>query len=1063
MKVFNKLIKLSIKNKFFSAGLAVLIVLIGIFCLKNLDIEAYPDFTNPMVQVITQMPGKSAEEVERLATIPLEKTLNGIPQEKKLYSSSLFGLSVIKVVFEDGLPSSLIRQQVLERVYQTELPEGVKPVLGPDASAIGEIYRYTLESDYYNPMTLKALEDWQMEKAFKQVPGIIDVNSFGGPVKTYKVILNHEKVRFYNIDVGEIFDAIKASNSTGGGHYISNNDQAYIVRGLGLYSGIESIENTVITTKNGIPIRVKDVGAVIIDPAVRIGQVGKNLDNDVIEGIVLMRKGENPTRTIKNLNDKLSDIKSQLPKGVRLVPFYERSELIHNTMHTIGHNIVCGIIFVLIVLFAFILNLRITLIASLVIPLALGFAFMLFRLFNIPANLLSMGAVDFGIIVDGAVILMENIFRCLANYKGQLTQNKKEALIYKAVKEVGSVIVFSTLIILCCFLPIFAFDGVAGKLFHPLAFTMGFSLIGAVLASIFLLPAISAIYMPNQPSPALSAASPKGRGDVISEKRNIPLEKITNLYKSTLDKVFQHPKKFLASIAAMFVLTIGLFMTIGSEFLPNLDEGNIWLRVTVLPRSTTIAHSVDVARQIREILLEYPEVKNVISHIGSADDGTDPNLLSNIENMVDLKLAKHWRWKFHKNKQKLVEDMSKKLSEIPGITTYFTQYIQDNVEEAVSGSKGQVVVKIYGTDLYKLQELQDKTIGLLSNIKGVVDLSYDQIIGQPQYQIKIDRVKAARYGLRSDDIQKVVEIAIGGKNATQVIENEKRFDVFLRLEQQDRDSLRKVANIIVKTPEGISVPLSNVTDITTDNGAMIITRSENSRIAIVRFNIRGRDLGSTVKDAQKVLSKNLDLPDEYRIKWAGQSESQKNANARLAIILPLTLLLIAVILHVNYRNWKHVLIAMSSIIVTLSGCIFALFITRTYFSISAGVGLIAAIGVSIQNGVIMLSSIIRQQKLHDDKMEAIVKGAVQKLRPVLTASLVAILGLLPAALSNGIGAQSQKPFAIAIIGGLLVGTSFTIFLIPLLFRISDIISLHTKQNSDISNTNTCHPEFISRS
>lgn len=1021
MKLFNDLIKLSIKKKFISATIALLVILIGGYCLKNLDIEAYPDFTSPMVQVITQMPGKSAEEVERLATIPLEKNLNGIPNEKKLYSSSLFGLSVIKIVFSDGLPSSLIRQQVLERIYQTELPDGVKPVLGPDASAIGEIYRYTLESDYYNSMTLKAIEDWQMEKAFKQVDGIIEVNSFGGPIKTYKVILNHEKIRFYNLDVGEIFDAIKASNSTGGGHYISNNDQAYIVRGLGLYSGVSSIENTVITTINGIPIRVKDVGIVTIDPAVRIGQVGKNLNNDAVEGIVLMRKGENPTKTIKNLEKKLPEIKAQLPKGVHLVPFYQRSELINNTMHTIAHNVICGIVFVIIVLFAFILDLRITLIASLVIPLALGFAFMLFRLFDIPANLLSMGAVDFGILVDGAVILMENIFRCLSNYKGKLTQSKKEALIYKAVKEVGNVIVFSTIIILCCFLPIFAFDGVAGKLFHPLAFTMGFSLIGAVLSSLFLLPAISAIYMPNKQ---------------IIEKENKTLNKITDYYKSLLNKVFDYPKKFLTIVSAIFIIALGMFCFIGSEFLPNLDEGNIWLRVTVLPRSTTIAHSVEVAREIREILLKYPEVKNVISHIGSADDGTDPNLLSNIENMVDLKLAKDWRWKWHKNKQKLIEDMSQKLSEIPGITTYFTQYIQDNVEEAVSGSKGQVVLKIYGSDLYELQKLQDRAIALLSNVKGVVDLSYDQIIGQPQYQIKIDRVKAARYGLRSDDIQKVVEIAIGGKNATQVLENEKRFNVFLRLEEQDRNAYRKVQNIIVKTPEGISVPLSNVTDITTDNGAMIITRSENSRVAIVRFNIRGRDLGSTVKEAQKLLDKKLELPDEYYTKWAGQSESQKNANTRLAIILPITIILIAIILHLNYKNRKDVLIAMSTIIVTLSGCIFALFITKTYFSISAGVGLIAAIGVSIQNGVILLSSIIRQQKICEDKTKAIIKGAVQKLRPVLTASLVAILGLLPAALSNGIGAQSQKPFAIAIIGGLSFGTAFTIFLIPLLYKIT---------------------------
>ena len=1022
MKLFNKLIKLSIKNKFISATIAILLILTGIYCLKTLDIEAYPDFTNPIVQVITQMPGKSAEEVERLATIPLEKNLNGIPNEQKLYSSSLFGLSVIKVVFADGLPSSLIRQQVLERIYQTELPDGVKPVLGPDASAIGEIYRYTIESDYYNPMTLKAIEDWQMEKAFKQVPGIIEVNSFGGPVKTYKVILNHEKVRFYNLDVGEIFDAIKASNSTGGGHYISKNDQAYIVRGLGLYSDIESIENTVITSRNGIPIRVKDVGIVAIEPAVRIGQVGKNLDNDVVEGIVLMRKGENPTKTIKNLQNKLPDIKAQLPKGVHLKPFYERSELIHNTMHTIGHNVICGIVFVIIVLFAFILDLRITLIASLVIPLALGFAFTLFKIFDIPANLLSMGAVDFGIIVDGAVILMENIFRCLAEYKWQLTQTKKEAIIYKAVKEVGNVITFSTIIILCCFLPILAFDGVAGKLFHPLAFTMGFSLIGAVITSLFFLPAISAIYMPVKN---------------IQEKDNKILDKITNIYRKFLNKILEElPKEFLSLVGGMFVVALTLFCFIGSEFLPNLDEGNIWLRVTVLPRSTTIEHSVEVAREIREILLQYPEVKNVISHIGSADDGTDPNLLSNIENMVDLKLAKDWRWKWHKNKQKLIQDMSEKLSDIPGITTYFTQYIQDNVEEAVSGSKGQVVVKIYGSDLYELQKLQDQTLAVLSNVKGIVDLSYDQIIGQPQYQIKIDRVKASRYGLRSDDIQKVVEIAIGGKNATQVLENEKRFDVFLRLEAKDRNSYRKIQNIIVKTPEGISVPLSNVTDISTDNGAMIITRSENSRVAIVRFNIRGRDLGSTVKDAQKKLDKKLQLPNEYRIKWAGQSESQKSANTRLAIILPITLILIGVILHLNYKSKRLVLIAMSPILVTLSGCIFALFVTRTYFSISAGVGFIAAIGVSIQNGVILLSSIIRQNKLNTNLISAIEKGAIQKLRPVLTASLVAILGLLPAALSNGIGAQSQKPFAIAIIGGLSVGTFFTIFLIPLLYKIT---------------------------
>lgn len=1021
-KLFKNITKYFIVNKYLSISLTITLLATGIYCLQHLDTEAYPDFTNPNVQVITQMPGKSAEDVERLVTIPLEKELNGIPHEKKLYSTSIFGLSMIKVVFDDikGIKSPLIRQQVLERISMTDLPDGIKPRLGPDSSAIGEIYRYTVESDYYSPMSLKTIEDWQLEKLFKQVPGITDVCSFGGPVKTYKVILNQEKVRFYNLDVGEIFDAISASNSTGGGNYVGINDQAFIIRGLGLYTDANSIAETVIASSNGIPIRVKDVAEIYVGPAIRIGQFGKNHDDDVSEGTVLMRKGENPSDTIKNLKEALPKIQAALPKGVHIVPFYERDTLIKNTMHTIGHNVVLGIVFVIIVLFAFTLDLRVTLIASLVIPLALSFAFFMFKIFSIPANLLSMGAVDFGILIDGAIILMENIFRCLSEYKGELTVQKKDALIYKATREVGGVIVFSTLIILFCFLPILSFDGVAGKLFHPLAFTMGFSLIGAVLSSILLLTGLSSLFMPN------------GR---VVEKENKFLNKITKWYEVNLVKVFRHPKRVLFLISSLFILSLGLFTVIGSEFLPNLDEGNIWLRVTILPRSTTIDHSVKIAKQIREKVLEYPEVQSVVSQIGSSDDGTEPNLLSNIENAIDLKLADKWRWKWHKNKEKLIEDMSKKLAEIPGITTYFTQYIQDNVEEAVSGSKGQVVLKIYGTDLYELQKLQDKSLALLRGVRGIVDLTCDQIIGQPQYQIQIDRVKAGRYGLRSDDVQKVIEIAIGGKSATQVIEGEKRFNVFLRLEPSDRNTYRKIENIIVKTPAGVSVPLANVTDVVPTTGAMFITRSENSRVAVIKFNIRGRDLGSSVADAQKLLKKKLVLPENYSLKWAGQSESQKNANARLALILPVTILIIAGILYIEYKNIKYVLIAMSSIVVTLTGCIFALFLTHTYFSISAGVGFIAAIGVSIQNGVILLSSLIRHSKITKDGIQGLLKGSVQKLRPVLTAASVAILGLVPAALSNGIGAQSQKPFAIAIIGGLFLGTGFTIFLIPLLFKI----------------------------
>lgn len=1021
-KLFKNLTKYFIVNRYLSISFTIALLATGIYCFKDLDTEAYPDFTNPMIHVITQMPGKSAEDVERLATIPLEKELNGIPHEAKLYSTSIFGLSLIHVVFDDtkGITSPLIRQQVLERIYNADLPDGVKPRLGPDSSVISEIYRYSLESDFYNSMTLKAIEDWQLEKLFKQVPGVIDVTSFGGPIKTYRITLNQEKIRFYNLDVRDIFNAVNASNSTGGGNYVGINNQAFIIRGLGLYTDVSSIANTVINSYKGIPIRVKDVATVQIEPAIRIGQVGKNGEDDAVEGIVLMRKGENPTHTINNLKEHLKGIQEALPKGVNIVPIYEREHLIENTMHTIGHNVVLGIIFVIIVLYAFTLNLRVTMIASLVIPLALSFAFLMFKLFSIPANLLSMGAVDFGILIDGAVILMENIFRCLSEYKGELTTAKKDALIYKATREVGGVIAFSTIIILFCFLPILAFNGVAGKLFHPLAFTMGFALIGAVLSSLFLLTGLSSLFLPNKN---------------IVEKENKFLEKLTKWYEMTLLKVFKHPLRVLGLIIGMFSLSLIMFMTMGSEFLPNLDEGNIWLRVTILPRSTTIEHSVTIARQIRDKITKYPEVKSITSQIGSADDGTDANLLSNIENLIDLKLAKDWRWKWHQNKEKLIEDMSKTLAEIPGITTYFTQYIQDNVEEAVSGSKGQVVLKIYGTDLYELQKLQDKSLALLSKVKGVVDLTCDQIIGQPQYQIRIDRVKAGRYGLHSDDVQKVIEVAIGGKSATQLIEGEKRFNVFLRLEASDRSNYRKIENIIVKTPDGISVPLANVTDVVPTTGAMVITRSENSRAAVVRFNIRGRDLGSTVEDAQKLLKNKLTLPENYHLKWAGQSESQKNANTRLAIVLPITLLIIAGILYIEYKNIKYVLVAMSSITVTLIGCIFALYLTRTYFSISAGVGFIAAIGVCTQNGVLILTSLIHHAKITKNGITGLLKGARQKLRPVLTASSVAILGLLPAALSNGIGAQSQKPFSIAIIGGLSIGTVFTIFLIPLLFKI----------------------------
>ena len=610
--------------------------------------------------------------------------------------------------------------------------------------------------------------------------------------------------------------------------------------------------------------------------------------------------------------------------------------------------------------------------------------------------------------------------------------DEKKDVITCSVKEVSDVIIFSTGIILICFLHLLAFDGVAGKLFHPLTFTMGFTLIGAVLISLFVIPSFCLIFFPNE----------------INEKKNKYFEKIASLYRFNLNQSIREPKQLLSSVFFLFVISIVLFTKIGSEFMPNLDEGNIWLRVTILPRSTTIEHAVEVAREVRETILKYPEVKTIVSQIGSPDDGTDHNLLSNIENLIDLKPANKWRFKFHKNKEKLIQDISENLKQIPGITTYFTQYIQDNVEEAVSGSKGQVVVKIYGTDLYELQRLQDECLKILNEVQGVVDLAVDKVIGQPQYQIQIDRDAIAKYGLEVDDIQNIVEIALGGKNATELIDGEKRFNVFVRLKESDRNSKNKLENILIKAPSGIFVPLIDLTKVVQANGAMTINRVDNERCSMVRFNVRGRDLGSTVEEGSKAIKEKVTLPDEYRIVWAGQSESQKHANIKLALILPVTIFMVAAVLHMQFKSWVYVMIAMSSIVVAFVGGVFALFLTHTYFSISAGVGFIAAIGVCIQNGVIILSSLRSYKLEYKNKCRVLLKASLVKLRPVLTASCVAILGLLPAAISNGIGAQSQKPFAIAIIGSLTTGTIFSIFLIPVLFNIFEyeVIKLNRLKN-----------------
>jgi len=1015
----NGLISLTLKHRYIALAVTALLFVIGVIAYQTMSLEAYPDFTNPLVRIITLYPGKGAEEVERMVTIPLEKELNGIPGETNLRSASLFGLSVIYVTFEEGTESFRARQQVLERLKAADLPDDANPQLDPDASPIGEIYRYTLESKYFNPMTLKALQDWQMEKAFRQVPGVIDVTSFGGPVKTYQVSVDPGRLKAYNLTVLQVFNAIKESNTTTGGNYIVNNGQSYIVRGLGLLKDVDDLKDVVVTNySNGIPIRVRDVADISVVPGVRLGQVGKDGSGDVIEGIVLMRRGENPSQIIQNLYERLPQIQASLPSGVKLVPLYDRMELIRRTLDTIGHNILDGVVLVTVVLLLFLFEVRSALIATTVIPFALLFAFMLLNGFRIPANLLSLGAVDFGIIVDSTVVMVEHIYHELLIRGQHMTPQERLGLVARSAQEVGRPILFATAIIAVAFLPIFAFDGVAGKLFRPLAFTMNFALLGAVLATITIIPVLCWFFLGQKP---------------IKHRESPVFTGVEKMYHPALKFAMNRPFVTLIGMAIPVAISVILFLGIGTEFLPSLDEGNIWLRVTVLPSSVALEQSVTVANEIREKLMHYPEVKNVVSQVGAPDDGTDPNNPSNIEFLVDLKLAKDWRPKFHEDKEELIASMSKDLSVIPGILTNFSQYIQDNVDEAIAGAKGQVVVKVYGNNLDTLQGLGVRIGKLFNQVPGMQDVAADKLVGQPQYQIEVNRPEADRYGINVEDITKLVETAVGGKSATQIIEDEKRFNVLVRFKKAFRSSREALQNVLIETPDHAQIPLSEVAGLKVKTGANIIYRSDNSRVIVVKGNVRDRDLGSVVTDARALIDKNIQLPAGYSMKWSGQFENQQRANSRLSVAVPLTILAIFLLLFLTFKNLPEALIGMVPIPLTMIGGITAMYWTHTYFSVSAGVGFIAAMGVSVQNGVVILSYMKNLSERGMAPYLAAVNGAKAKIRPVIMAGTVAILGLIPAAVSNGIGSQSQKPFAIVIIGGLFTATTLTIFAIPVIY------------------------------
>lgn len=846
--LLNNAIEFFFRRRVVSLLTILLILAGGVWAHYTMETEAYPEFTNPTVRIITLAPGKGAEEVERLITIPLEKELNAIPGEAWMRSISILGLSVISIVFNDGTTQLQNRQQVLERIAQADLPDGVQPGLDPDSGGIGEIYRYALDSKYFSPMSRKSIEDWQLERAFKQIPGVIDVVSFGGPTKNFQVNIDAKKLVSYGLQLSQVFQAIQNSNSTAGGNYIENNGRAYVVRGLALLRGVKDIERVVVSnTQDGTPIRIKDIATVDIGPGLRLGQFGKNDDDDAIMGIVLMKRGENASKVVEHVYEKLPEIKASLPKGITLEKLYDRQELVNHTLDTVFHNVLEGIGLVVVVLIIFLFDLTSGLIASVAIPLSLCFALALLDIFHIPANLLSLGAIDFGIIVDGAVVMVEHAYSRMRSLPDDATIQEKREQLLKCSKQVGAPILFSVTIIMVCFLPIFAFEGVAGKLFRPLSFTMNFQLIGAIFSALFIIPTLLAIFFV--------------RGKTSHHVS--PVIKVAHFaYKPILKLSLKFSWLVLVGAICTLVFTGYLASTVGSEFLPALDEGNIWLRTTVLPTSMSLEESVKIAKRIRQIISRFPEVKNVTSQTGCPDDGTDPNLMSNIEVFIDLKPACEWRPQFHGVKSQLIEEFNKELSVIPNVLLYFSQYIQDNVDESVAGAKGALAVKIYGPDLDVLQQLGDKIADVVSHVPGLVDVANNQQLGQPQYRIEINREQASRYGVNSSDIQSLVETAVGGKVATKLIDGEMRFPVRVRFSHEYRDTERALDNILIDPPGPISsVPLTTMASIKYADGASFITRERNSRVMYVRINLRGRDLGSAVKDAQNRIAKQVQIPE----------------------------------------------------------------------------------------------------------------------------------------------------------------------------------------------------------
>jgi cobalt-zinc-cadmium resistance protein CzcA len=1022
------LVDFALNNRFVVLGLAVVLFLGGIISFKRLPVEAYPDVANTWVQIITQWPGRAAEEVEQQITIPIEIQMNGIPYLLHVRSASLAGLSVVNLIFDDDSDNDWDRQKVLERLSQVTLPPTVSAQIGPDFSPIGSVYWYTIKSTNpnYDLMELKSLQDWVINKYIKAAPDVVDDSSFGGLTREYQIRVDPDKLVSYGLSLAQVEQQLTNANANGGGSFIEEGEQQVNVREVGLVRDIQDIDKTVLKTQKGTAIRIKDIATVTQGPKIRLGQIGWAIhrsdgvvvdNNDVVEGIVFMRKGADTAATMDGIHaavEKLND--HILPPGVKIVPYLDRDDLVHYTTHTVLHNLAEGMILVVIVLFIFLGNVRGAIIVSFTIPFALLFAAICLDARHISANLLSLGALDFGMVVDGAVVMIENISRHLN--RPEEDHRTPTERIREAAHEVQRPVFYAIAIIITAYMPIFTLQRVEGKLFKPMAWTVAFALLGALVFSMLIAPALASILFRSG----------------VKEWKNPVMTYLTERYRHAVTWTIRH--RWITAGAGLVLFAFAMFLgfsgVIGSEFLPHLDEGALWVRGT-LAMSVGPTDSARVAERAREVLCSFPEVPRVVNQIGRPDDGTDTTGFFDMEFFVDLLPKEQWRPEFHQNKDLLIAGMDRELEKIPGVFWGFSQPISDNLEEAVSGVKGALAVKIYGDDLRTLENTGDRIIEVMRNIRGVEDLGMFRVLGQPNLNFEVDRDQAARFGINVSDIQDAIQTAVGGTALNQVLVGEQRYDLVLRYLPQYRDTKEAIEKIRLLGPTGERVSLAQLTKVTETDGGSEIYRENNSRYVAVKFSVRGRDLGSTVEEAIRKVNAEVKLPAGYTIDWAGEYESQQRSQRRLMIVLPVTILAIFIILYIMFNSAKWALLIIANLAMAPLGGLLALLVTGTNLSVSSGVGFLALFGVSVQTGVIMLEYINQLRARGYTTEKSAVDGAVLRLRPIMMTMLVATLGLLPAAMSHEIGSDSQRPFAIVIVGGLISNLLIGIFLLPTLY------------------------------